>query len=862
MIKKIISAVVLCLIIVATTMAQSEHVALTSIRKKKWERAHRQLEKIRHRDTLTATGAYVWSVYYSAPQNPDYQLDSALRYSQYATLQYNRLSPREQERIKRFPLDSVLLHRHRARVDSLAFALARSQHTEAAYVHFLTNFSNAAEEAEAIALRDAVAYSAAANENSYQSFQRFIEKYPQARQVSDARRHYERLLYEALTADGRLSSFERFLQQYPQSPYRKNTEEQIFKLSTAAGDESAFVAFIRQHAENACVRQAKNILFYLLMENDPEGIDALLSDDSIRTVQALDQRYLVPFYAAGKYGFMNDTGTQVIRAQYDSIPNDYRCNHVSDDFLVLPDRIVGRNNEIIFSGTVDEVTDLGYGFLEIETQGCHRVVHKTGFIVGDSCVDRARMVAGRFIATQSEAGWSLWTLAGHRIFPDHWDEVSSIQGVIALKKDGRYKLATGQQLATLVCENRNLKTKDTFDDVKPWPNGRIWTRTGEYQGLLDQLLIIDLPFENHSLAPAFFGTIATLAEGKKIYTPKGEVEGVYRNIKVHEPWLALASDDRWRLFDPASGRFLSSSLDSVSFAGPFSIGHTADSLQVYFKPAIQRTFKKCPVAFIPASDSSAFLVVSDGDKKTVYNGNGRKLFTGKYDHVQYAGAGIFIVGKKDKKGLVAHNGKELLPVDFDAIGGVNNNAISLLSKLKFGLYDIVHRRQIKPQYEKNLIHYNEKLLICYKGGQFGFVDWNNKPLGKFDFDEILYWNDTTAFIRKDFQWKLYSIYNEKIVIDHVKKFNEVSDTEEEKIYILNVENDYGIVSNKRGTILPFTFTGIKNIGPKDDPLYLTEKHVEEAAMYIVMYYDKNGTLIRKEIYEDKDYDKIYCLGGS
>lgn len=197
-------------------------------------------------------------------------------------------------------------------------------------------------------------------------------------------------------------------------------------------------------------------------------------------------------------------------------------------------------------------------------------------------------------------------------------------------------------------------------------------------------------------------------------------------------------------------------------------------------------------------------------------------------------------------------------MDFDAIGGVSNKSISLLAKLKFGLYDIVHRRQVKPQYEKNLIHYNDKLLICFKNGQFGFVDWSNKPVGKFEFDEVLYWNDTTAFVRKDFQWKLYSIYKERIVIDHVKKFKEVSNTEDEKIFILNVENDYGIVSNKRGTILPFTFTGIKNIGSADDPFYFTEKHIEEASVSIVIYYDRNGMLVRKEIYEEEDYEKIYC----
>lgn len=655
--KEIISTVVLCLIVAITSLAQSEHVALTSIRKKKWERAHRQLEKIRHRDTLTATGAYVWSVYFSSLQNPDYQIDSALLYNQFAMLRYHQLSRREQEKLKRFPLDSALLQNRRVYIDSLAFEFAKSMNTEAAYVHFLNSFSHAAEQAEATALRDAVAYRSAQKKNTYQSFREFIEKYPHALQASEARHHYERLLYSALTADGRLSSFEHFLQEYPNSPYRKNTEEHIFKLSTASGDERDFITFIQRSDRNVFTRQAKNILFHLLLENDPDKIAQWLPDDSIRIVHALDQRYLIPFYTSGKYGFMDDAGTPVITPQYDSLSDDNRCEHIVDDFIVLPDRILARNNQVIFSGAVENVTDLGYGFLEIETGECYRIIHKTGFAVGDSCAARGKIVAGRFVATQAETRWSLWTLAGQRVLPDSWDEISGIHDVVVLKKDGRYKLATAQQLAALVTDNRNLKTKDTFDEIRSWPNGRIWTRTGEYQGLLDTSLNITVPFENHNLSPAFFGTVAILPTGKKIYTPNGEVESVFRDIKVHDPWLAVSTDDRWRLFDAGRNQYQSSPMDSILFVGPFSVGYRDDSLQLYFNPTVHRAFKKSLIEFIPASDSSAFLVVSESDKKTVYNANGQKLFSGKYDRVQYAGAGIFIVTKKGKEGTHLLHGK-------------------------------------------------------------------------------------------------------------------------------------------------------------------------------------------------------------
>jgi hypothetical protein len=41
-------------------------------------------------------------------------------------------------------------------------------------------------------------------------------------------------------------------------------------------------------------------------------------------------------------------------------------------------------------------------------------------------------------------------------------------------------------------------------------------------------------------------------------------------------------------------------------------------------------------------------------------------------------------------------------------------------------------------------------------------------------------------------------------------------------------------------------------------LYFTEKHIEEASMYVVIYYDREGKFLRKEAYSSEDYERIYC----
>jgi hypothetical protein len=66
------------------------------------------------------------------------------------------------------------------------------------------------------------------------------------------------------------------------------------------------------------------------------------------------------------------------------------------------------------------------------------------------------------------------------------------------------------------------------------------------------------------------------------------------------------------------------------------------------------------------------------------------------------------------------------------------------------------------------------------------------------------------------------------------------------------------MSSKKGLILEPTFTNISNLGTNESPLYLAEKYVEEASIYIVIYYNQFGKQIRRDVYEEKEYKKIKC----
>ena len=178
--------------------------------------------------------------------------------------------------------------------------------------------------------------------------------------------------------------------------------------------------------------------------------------------------------------------------------------------------------------------------------------------------------------------------------------------------------------------------------------------------------------------------------------------------------------------------------------------------------------------------------------------------------------------------------------------------------MKFGIFDLRSKKIIKATYDKNITAYGSGWLVAFRDNAYGFIDWDNKPRSKFEFDEVRYWNDTIAWVKKDFQWMLYDIEAGAIKLDRVKDYTLILDTPHEKIAIIHVDNAYGVISSTKGIIIPSTFSDIVNIGSAEKPFYLTEKFVEEASLFVIIYYNHEGKFLRRQAYEADDYDRIYC----
>lgn len=836
-----------------------ERQALTNIEKGKWEKAFNQLNKAFSKDTLNVAAAYVMGIYFFAADNPEFQLDSAYYYATKALRDLQFSSAKQRERLRRFPLDSATMVGLRHDIDSAAFERAKQFDTEKSYIDFITNFPTASQQAMAISLRNKAAYHNATVENNLKAFNDFITKYPDAEQVTEATLKYHEFLFLDLTKDKHLSSYKAYLKKYPRSLHAPEAERNIFEIMTADGSIDSYIEFLRQYPSGKFSPRANGILFHLLNEQQREEIySEEQNSDSLNAVLNLTRGYLVPFLHERRFGFMNQQGIEVINTKAEEIEKRYLCGNLSDDVIALPDKLVAINGATIYNQPVEEFDDLGHGFLLIEADTCSLVLHKTGFALGDKCVDNAKVLGGKFIAIQKNSKWSLWTFTGRMLLPFGWDEINAIKDVIVLKTNNKYTIATTKSIAGLADQN-DLGLTEFVDEVRSWRGDNVWLRSGTRQGILTQKLDTIVRLKEQVLTPAYFGAISKHNNLFHTWNEAGDTSRYFKQVIAQEPWTAVRQDSSWFLFDPATNYYNSPAYDSIFFAGPSAIGLRKDSIRVYFsKDKFIDTAQPVRVEFVPGQES--FLLLQQGTKKTVYNPEGKKLVVLNYDNVHYAGEGYFVVTKKDKKGLVGSTGKVMLPLEYDAIGTVSNARVSLLKGTKFGLFDCKTRKLIKPQYTKNLTCYNNNHIIAEKDGMVGFIGWDNKPLSKSQFNEVRFWNDSAALVRNGSNWMVYAMKAQKPVLEKINKINFITDGDE-KLAIIQQERRFGVIHNKRGTIIPINFSDIINVGSSDTPMYFTEKHVEEASLFVVIYYDAKGNMLRKEVYEQDDYEKIYCTNN-
>lgn len=849
------------LLVVISLSCQAQFASLQksvnrSIDKQNWAKARTSILRALKKDSTHTAATFLLARWFLSRHNPAFNIDSASSQNHKAHRFYFATTPKSRGRLIREGLDSIVILTQRRSIDSAAFARAKLINTEGAYISFLSNYPQAESYEEAVSLRDEAAYLDAVSLGTYESYLTFLNRYPLSVRVDEARARYDRLVYESNTRERSLHSYQKFLTEHPATPYRREIEKHIFEIMTAPGLPEDFAKFVASYPLSPFTKNASNLLFHL-SGPDESNHDPIFLDDSLRTLLDAGKSFLIPLLKDGKFGLMNERAEIVVSPSYTELPEEYLCGNIQEDILILDGKITNRLGHQVSQDSIIEVDDLGAGFLKVRSGNCIRAIHKSGLRIGD-CVENVRMINNRFVALKTNNKWGLYTLSGRPLIGHEWDDITALKNLVILQRETQFYAVTSKMVGGLA-GNGELTLGEWYDGIKPWSENIALVHRGHARGLVDQNLNFILPAGQFEIEKTFFGMVMT-EQGKKLICNSAgeklapEVDDV---VSVY-PWITARQKDKWSFFRQYDRSF-SQDFDSIQIKGIFAIGYDRDSATVYFNANTSRVLQgPTSFVFLPGQDSTGYLLVVYGKARSVYNYRGELVLEGEFDNVQYAGEGLFIVTKKDKKGMVGSGKRVMVPIEYDAISTVSSGVVTFLKAMKFGAYNIRLKKIIKPQFEKNVIAFNDHHLAAYEKGKFHFITWEARQLSKVTFDEARPWSDSLMLIRDEEDWMLFNPFINKILLEGISQVEYVADSPLEKIAILKKGDFFGVWSSVSGMILPLTFSAVINVGSPDHPVYFTEKHIPEASLFIVIYFDENGKFLRREVYEESDYERILC----
>lgn len=817
----------------------------------KWSKTGLAIRKAMVKDSLDPQPPYLLSLYFFQASHPTFQIDSASRYLHRSA---RLLSIRGSIR-KNVP-DTMALRRLRLAIDSAGFERAKRMDTEEGYQAFLNQFPAAAEAPKAIELRDELAFLKALKSNTARSFSAFRVKYPLSHRAAEAKSRMEKLEFEENTKDKRLASYIRFYREFPNNPFRPIAEERIFELMTASGSPGAFLHFLSDYPRSRWASRARALLFSLHREGEPTGRGEWMTD-SLRNLQE-PAGYWVPIIKSGRFGFMNESGREVVPPQFDEIPEGYLCGEIVDRYVVTSRGLLSRNGNLVWSGKINDFDDLGMGYIYLATDSGGQVVHESGFRIQPGGIDDALVIANRFIGINRGDRWSILTLTGFPLLPSAYDDLAVLDSVVQLTKDRKIILTTPSRMAR-IAEGQPFHEDFVFDETRKWGDQHYWVRNGVMEGVIDARLNFIIPLDRQVLRKTGFGFVTR--KGDQLYVRGiSALEGKpYRSVTEHGNWLQLIDvAQRHFLFDRAQSRLFSG--DSLWFRGQLAFLQQEDSVHAYLSDGRSVSFAAdAPFQFRESRDSAAFMIIEEKKKKQVYDAaTGHRLWAAEFDELEPVGRSLFILTRAGKKGLVRSDGKIVLPVEYDAIVTAGEHAFSLLKDKKFGWYDGRSGQLVKPVYDRNVLAYRPGLWLAFRDKGYAFLKPDGKTIGQFEWEEISYWSDSVAWVRKGTTWKLLEIATQKTRLDHIRQYTYIREKGVDKLALVQQEKVYGVISSRHGVIVPIQYTDVVNLGTRDYPLYYTERHIAEAGITVVVYFDQNGKTVRSQALEADELDKITC----
>jgi hypothetical protein len=851
------------------SLAQNYDPILKAFSRAEYSKGKKLLQKILEKKPGDPAALFFMGQYFFDAFCPEYDLDSAYSYAQKAAVIFQQLKPEDAKRIE---LNSVNGHEMtllKSRIEEKAFLQADSLGTEAAFNTFIQKFPNSEQTQTAILKRDKIAFQAALKTNTYTSFAEFLDKYPKSIYAQEALEKYESTLFFSLTAAKTLQQYRNFIQKYPQSPYIEQAVAAVYDLTTHTNSLESLSDIIRLYPNSTYSQKALYRLAYCY----PNEINRFINHPSFRHIKRLieiDSLALTGFWGENnKFGFIDSKAKVLIEPKFESLNKDYLCQGLNQRFITTEKEnlwaIFDKTGKAISEFEFESVESEHFGQILVSKNGKYGLYHLGGFWTVPNQFQNLKVVSKSAVIFQEGTKYGLISHTGQVLVQARFDEIEFDDNVFFFRSNEKCSYLSEKRLFESYKPHKPIQIEVSFDECRKNWGCVMLEKSGKKN-------VFDPQSEKAIISNALFclptrqGWLVKTIDRWTLHQPNGKMIGKrgYDSLVLGEGLIAFKTTGNWGLADSLLNPIFDAQYDSIILtAYQTAILIKGKERFAYYKgyrPLAIPDFVSLKIRAFGDSASQVFLVAKLKNGKTgLWNMANSKLLAPIYDDIIFTPLNFcFIVRNGTTRGLIDVGGKWILPLSFQGLIYLKNGWFATYRNNQFGLCRPQSQQFIQPQYSTQPQFYNDSLFVVKKQ-KLALFD-GKKNLGNFeDFDEVQYWNDTSALVRQANKWKIYDFKTSRFDSEYFDKF-EFFDSDSDEILIKTFRSSgFGILSNLKGRVLVEEFTGIKQLDASGSMLFLAEKHIPQAGIYILLYCNKTGQILRKQVISDPNFEKYTCL---
>lgn len=803
-----------------------------------------------------------------------------------------------------------------ARRNQLAFDSIRQVDTYPAYKYFMETYPEAEQYPQAQQRYNTLAFQKLTQEGNLNSYLAFLENYPR----SPYRPQAEQAIFEISTAGNQLESYATFARQYPRSPSARKAVNLLYHLYTAAYPADTFLPDFPNLPYADSLRQAIRLEARTLapvLKNDRYGlIDARGRAVTDARFDYLPSAYFcegVPtdfVHTATRKGdelfhtVLTKAGTPVF-----SITQSLNSSTVGIDEAVTD----------LGAGLLEVTTDRyavwhkgGFPIVAAAEKAEEAVL-----VSSDEQANATGTVPYQFIKFRVGNQWGIKAFSGKTLLKPTYESVEAYGPFLVLERDGLLAVTNRSTVADPL-GSPPAATDFIYDDVALLENGYLLAYRGEQEAVLDEQLDAVVPLGDFRVVRRVAGdssttdrwllkqtdTIQRVVNDSLVAQPQtsyllspSESPVRFREAFYNDRWLALRDKEKFVLLGSADS--IQVAYDSVQILGEsfvLTVEETKpDSMVVLLANGTHRTFSYRPNSsgreeptfrllrargvLSPGQLQEYLLVNPINELPLIINARGETVYQQALTEATVYPRGLIAIDRGRSQGLIDSLGQERLPFRYEGIANYQApGLLSLFRNKKFGLYQYPSGTVIEPQYESALTLYSasdsaaQSLFVAKENGKYGVVTATNQARAPFAFERVVYWNDTSVLAKADDRWLIYGLTEQvkdraqldldRVFYGGIEDFSFFREGEEEQLLRFYAGNSYGVLSSQRGEVLPPSFDSILLLGDAtgEDYLYFTEKYFSEADLYIMLYQDAAGQLVKRLALTAEQYDRLYCDG--